>query len=305
MVFGLIISFLFLMGFACSKDESDTTNFSNSRVYNLHDKIGSTDPSWSPVGDEIVFCYEHDLWIISPSGGEPTQVTSMTGQEICPEWLPDPDQRKIVFINVAGPEEYSIYTLDLDHDELNNLLTLNQTITTTSWSRDGSRITYLIIGKAGIYAVSSEGGEPELIPSNEEWEQVRYAHCSPAHDYIVFTDHKQQAYRINTIPVVGGNVTTVATFQGTWENPSNVAESYDGLTIVFCDMTNIGASRQAGTTNLKRMPSTGGAIVVLTEYYYMSVTHFSWSPDNQRLVAQVNETLTGDIQKTLCIVELK
>jgi len=296
----LLAVFLLFCLSACGENKSEYQNFPNCRVYDLYNEVGSTDPSWSPGGDEIVFCYGGDLWIIPPSGGKASQVTSLEGQEICPEWLPDPNQRKLVFVNMAGAKEYSIYTLDLNTNELKKVVTLDTGISNTSWTRDGSQIAFLQTGKPGIYTVPAAGGEPELVPNrNEKWEMVRSAQCSPAHDYIVFTDYKDKNYRISTIPVTGGNVTTVEIIQGASAQPNYVTESHDGSTIAFCD------KNATGWTNLRTIPSTGGEIKILTDYYQSDVTNPSWSPDGKRLAVQVSYAYGTEGRKTLCIVELK
>jgi len=266
--------------FSCGKKEdSDILHFDNSDVYPLYNQSGATDPSWSPDDSQVTFIYQNDLWSIPPEGGEPTQLTSMGGRELYPNWSYNPSDPELVFVNTTGPNDYTIYRLK-PGGEPQVVQEFTGQVTSTSWSRDGTKIIFLQTGKKGIYTIPPEGGEITQIPNDDGWEAVEIAQGSPSRDMVVYVDQKGTAPRLNEISISGGKPRVIFSFSGL-QHPNSLAESYDGSTIAY-----ITPYPMAWTNNLFFIPTSGGNPLAITDYYYEHTKNPTWSPDGKKLAIE-------------------
>jgi len=269
------------------KEESDVLHFANSDMYPIYTAQGATDPTWSPDGNTIVFVYRNDLWSISPDGGEPTQVTTLPGAELSPNWSSYASDQTLVFANTTGPNDYTIYTLK-PGSEPQEVQKFSGQVTSTSWSRDGSKIVFIQMNKKGIYTIPVEGGEATLIPNDDGWETVEVAQCSPARDVVIYVDQHDNHPRLNSISLEGGKPTNIMTFTDGVEHPFAVAESYDGSTIAYTTWF-----INSWKKDLLIIPSTGGAEVPITNLQAdgLQPNNPTWAPDGTRLAIQLSNGL--------------
>jgi Tol biopolymer transport system component len=262
------------------EEESGTWHFDNCDIRPLHSESGS-DPAWAPDGSSIIFSDKYDLWSISPSGGQPTQLTSMEGSEFSPNWNADASSPKLIFINSTSTGEYIIYTMT-PGGEPQEVQTFTQQISSPQWSKDGTKIVFLQPGKKGIYVIPAEGGEVSQIPSSSDWGTVQVAVTSPARDIVLYVDKMDLKARINSISIDGGESTNIVTFTDGVSEPFAMAESYDGSLIAYAT-----PYERSFVKNLLMVSSAGGNPIKITGFYDNTINHPSWSPDGDKLVIQL------------------
>ncbi|MFC2076148.1 TolB family protein [candidate division KSB1 bacterium] len=284
---------LTLLLFACGgEDESNVLKFAHANVYEIHLKDNAIDPTWSSDGATIVFSWENDLWSITPEGEEATRITTMSGQEIYPNFSPAAGSNQIVFVNNKGPEEFTINTLTLG-GQPEVVETFSERITSTSFNSDGSLILFLQYGKKGIYSIPTTGGEATLIPNNQDWETVGVAQACPSRDVIIYSAQTGTDFSIRSIAIDGGDAAELLSFAGSGRYPTALAEAYDGVTLAAALQTDI------WQRNIFTLASSGGETTALTEFPSDSFhpNNPSWSSDGARIVVQMP---TG-----IYVVELK
>lgn len=76
----------------------------NQRRVTFHSKYADS-PAWSPKGDWIAYHSmsqngKFDIWMISPDGSDPVQITSIAGSNEYPTW--SPDGSLVAFVNSYG-----------------------------------------------------------------------------------------------------------------------------------------------------------------------------------------------------------
>jgi len=266
----------------CGKqEETDVLHFQASDVYPIYNQAGANDPTWAPDGSSIVFVYQNNLWSIPPEGGEATQVTTLPGRELYPNWSSDAANPRLVFVNNPGPDEYTIYTL-APGGEPQMVKKFSKQISSVSWSNDGEKIIFLRAGAKGIYTIPAGGGDETEIPNDEGWETVELAQGSPSRDVVLYVDQKGTKPRINSIGIDGGKPTTIITFSDGITHPYALAESYDGSTIAYTTTYEKSYSR-----NLLFVPTTGGSPVLVTDFYNDYPSNPTWTPDGKRLAIQM------------------
>ncbi|MBU2691639.1 MAG: DPP IV N-terminal domain-containing protein [Candidatus Eisenbacteria bacterium] len=103
--------------------------------------------SWSPVGDQIVFGADYDIWVISANGGTPLQLTTDPARDMFPAWSPDGSQ--IVFSSNRS-ENWDIWVMSATGENLSQLTFNLADQSYPSWSPDGRAISYSSTSSEGI-----------------------------------------------------------------------------------------------------------------------------------------------------------
>jgi len=130
-------------------------------------------------GDQVVFCYSGDLYIVNIKGGIARRITSHTGYEMFPRFSPDGryiaftgqyDGNTEVFVipSNGGTPKRLTYTATLSRDDVSDRMGPNNIV--MDWTPDGKFITYRsrkqsfndFIGQ--LFNVPVEGGMSEELP---------------------------------------------------------------------------------------------------------------------------------------------
>jgi Tol biopolymer transport system component len=126
------------------------------------------------------------------------------------------------------------------------------------------------------------GGEIVEIENSEGWQTVEVAQASRARPVVLFVDQKDGACRINEISVDGGSPKAIISFKNTPEHPYALAESYDGTTIAYTTPFETTWNR-----NLIFVPSAGGKVTAITDFYNSQPNNPTWGSDGKRLLIQM------------------
>ena len=121
-------------------------------------------PSLSPDGSTIAFCYAGDVWIVPADGGQASRITSHASNDSHPIFSPDGTQLAFASERTGGG---NIYTISLQSDRPPKRLTYhNESTPPDCWSPDGQWV-YFTSDYDGIrgasYKVHIDGGTPIQI----------------------------------------------------------------------------------------------------------------------------------------------
>ena len=118
-------------------------------------------PSLSPDGSKIAFCYAGDVWIVPPEGGEASRITSHASNDSHPIFSPDGTQLAFASQRTGGG---NIYVISLQSNHPPKRLTYhNESVPPACWSPDGQWL-YFTSDYDGLrgasYKVHIDGGTP-------------------------------------------------------------------------------------------------------------------------------------------------
>jgi tricorn protease len=144
----LLAALLIAANFACAVDDSP---------------LLATEPTISKT--EIAFVYGGYLWSVPRAGGEARQLTT-GGHESSPYF--SPDGKWIAFTGQYDGNE-DVYVMSAEGGEPRRLTWHPANDGPVGWTPDGKRVTFISTRDAWadvtrIYAVSVEGGVPEVLP---------------------------------------------------------------------------------------------------------------------------------------------
>ncbi|MBD3178748.1 MAG: protein kinase [Candidatus Latescibacteria bacterium] len=95
--------------------------------------------AWSPGGDLICYCAHHNLWLISPSGGETRQLTSNGRLDSDPAWSSD---GSYIYFSSYRSGPLALWRVSVRDGRLQRLTTGTGSENGPSLCRDGSRFVY-------------------------------------------------------------------------------------------------------------------------------------------------------------------
>lgn len=126
------------------------------------DTYFTTDPTPSPDGSQIAFCYDNDIWVVNSSGGQAYRLTGMDGRESEPAYSPDGN-----WIAFTGRQDGNpnVYVMPAHGGEIVQLTFHDDADYVESWSWD-SKYIYFSSGcynYKSTYKVSINGGTPERL----------------------------------------------------------------------------------------------------------------------------------------------
>jgi Tol biopolymer transport system component len=129
-----------------------------------------TQTAWSPDGAKVAFYSNRagswDIWTISPSGGEPQQLTNWESNEVYPAWSPDSTQLAFLSNRDGNPD---LWVLDMRTNEPRPFVQHPAEEGPGAWSPDG-RWFYFSSNRSGefnIWKMPAAGGEPQQVTTFE------------------------------------------------------------------------------------------------------------------------------------------
>ncbi|WKZ69694.1 MAG: S41 family peptidase [Melioribacteraceae bacterium] len=126
------------------------------------DTYFTTDPTLSPDGSQIAFCYDNDIWVVNSNGGQAFRLTGMDGRESEPAYSPDGE-----WIAFTGRQDGNpnVYLMPASGGEIVQLTFHDDNDYVDSWSWD-SKYIYFSSSRynyKSTYKISINGGTPERL----------------------------------------------------------------------------------------------------------------------------------------------
>ena len=192
---------------------------------------GAYFPSLSRDGQRLAYTQADtntNIWryeVPRPTGrsAPPTKLIASTGGNIDPQY--SPDGKRIVFVSDrSGSRE--IWVCDSDGSNPRPLTSFGGPhVGVPLWSPDGREIVFYGTladreGRAGMYVVSEEGGQPRGVTDVISW--------SRDGKWIYFTSNKTGTWQVWKRPAEGGQAVQV-----TKQGGSRPFESLDGKTVYY------------------------------------------------------------------------
>ena len=121
-------------------------------------------------GDNIVFLYGGDLWIVSSSGGVASRLTTHIGGEAFPKFSPD---GKTIAFSASYDGNFDVFTIPTEGGIPKRLTFHPKPDITLEWHPDGKKILFRSSKEAKtnpgprynrLYTIDAEGGYPEDLP---------------------------------------------------------------------------------------------------------------------------------------------
>ena len=148
-----------------------TLDPSTSSVTNLTSGSGAAElqPAWSPEGERIAYVRRAgiagraDLFVMNPSGGGRTRLTSTPVPERDPSW--SPDGTRLVFERCCENGTSDLFTIDVaTRAEVNLTPSSTQQDFDPVWSPDGTRIAFVSFevgqGNLDVWVMNADGTAP-------------------------------------------------------------------------------------------------------------------------------------------------
>jgi TolB protein len=164
------------------------------------------EPAWSPTGAQIVFTSDQagnfDIWVISSSGGTPTQITTDQAFDGGPGWSPDGSQ--IVFHSSRGESpDWGIWIMPSTGGQATTLAVNAAIDLEPVWSPNDDRIAFRSdrSGNDDIWVVPASDGIPVQMTTHPDDRQPAW---SPDGSQIAFQSNRGGDWDIWIMPSSGG-----------------------------------------------------------------------------------------------------
>lgn len=122
-------------------------------------------PTLTPDGEQILFSYESDLWIVPSRGGQAVRLTAMDGIETRPEV--SPDGRWVAFSS-GQYGNMDVYVMPLEGGEIRQLTFHQSADEVEGWSWDSQTIHFTSNreNRYSTWQISVDGGTPSRLFSH-------------------------------------------------------------------------------------------------------------------------------------------
>jgi Tol biopolymer transport system component len=146
---------LFLRVYVMNADGSGVTRLSDG-----------ANPAWSPDGTRIAFDWQREIYLMSPTGFNRTQLTDTPeGHAFSPAWSPDGTRIAFDSSRTGYGADVELYTINADGSGLDRLTNdARQQSVTPTWSPDGTRIAF--VRGADIYVTNADGTDVSRLVEN-------------------------------------------------------------------------------------------------------------------------------------------
>jgi Tol biopolymer transport system component len=186
----------------------------------LQKPLAAVDISWSPAGDQIVFCSysngKYNISILSISDGKLKKITALDDTVQLISWSPDGNK---IAVSASGDfgQLAKIFTMNTDGSQLTKLTDNNGPFWLSDWTPDGKHI--LSDGPRSPYLVSVDGAGTTQVsklpePNDPSFDTVE-PNLSPDGTRIVFSYDSDGELEIFTVNLDGTELTNIT------NNPAN------------------------------------------------------------------------------------
>lgn len=121
-----------------------------------------SNPTLSPDGEQVVFCFENDLWQVNAGGGTAYRITAMEGEETNPRFSPD---GKWIAFSSDKLGNSDVYVMPVSGGTIQQLTWNDADDKMESWSWD-SKTIYFSSGRYNqfaTYSIPFTGGTPKRL----------------------------------------------------------------------------------------------------------------------------------------------
>ncbi len=251
-------------------------------------------------GNEIVFTYEGDLWLVSSAGGTATRLTTFPGDEYRARFSPD---GKSIAFTASYDGQQSIYVMPSEGGAPKRITYNPGGAETVTWTPDGKRVVFrsfwenYIYRDPNLYFADKDGSAPERFPID------RGRDCSFNADgsKMVYVrkgleDYYWKRYKGGWYPDIWmydfktNRFTPITTYVGVNAYPMWIGNDM----YYVCDSTN-------GISNIYKRDLSTGEVTVLTHYNDVDV--MTPSTDHKHIVfvhdgyLEVMDASTGDVKQ--------
>lgn len=157
-----------------------------------------TQPSLSPDGATVYFCFESDIWKASSAGGAATRITAMPGFEQNPRLSPD---GKWLAFNNNQYGNHDVYVMPAAGGEIRQLTYHSGADIVSSWGWDSKKIYFTsarLTASPVSFTVPVDGGTPQRVFGNYFFSFDHLVVEHPASGELFFNntwESLSQAYR--------------------------------------------------------------------------------------------------------------
>ncbi len=244
-------------------------------------------PAISPDGQTIAFTYRGDLYRVSRTGGQATQLTQHAAQDMMPVWSPDGQQ--LAFASDRHGN-FDVYLMSATGGAARRLTVHSAAEYPYSFTPDGGTVLFgaARMDAAGnrqyptgsqpeLYRVSTSGGRPLQILTTPA-EDARYTRDG---QLLVYHDKKggENPWRKHHTSAIARDLWVMDTRDGTHRQLTTFAGEDRSPVLVDNDRTVAFLSEASGTFNVHRMPVAGGAPEQLTTFRGLPVRFLSAAND--------------------------
>lgn len=246
-------------------------------------------PAFSPDGRRVAFavCLRNgtncDLWQVNPDGTDPIQVTTGTGSELMPSWMPDMTELAYSSDRVGHT---ALWTINLSTKRARLLRDTGQDMAFPRVSPDGRQVAYNVAsdGAVNVWVADLTGGAPRQLTFDKQ--MMGFPSWSPDGKWISFQMQRGDSTYVMIMPPTGGEPLQLTTDKGqSWTH----GWSPDSDKVLF-------AGFRDGVWNVWWVSRTTKKQQMLTNYTKLNsfVRYPAWSPQGDQIAYEYSET-TGNI----------